>query len=421
MMKPRPIFPVYSVSGLSNTAFATLQCRRIGHVRAIAPALSCHIWHDGSRSALQGRIDGKIWEPQRRLYASTAATPAKKTRYDSATTPYSSTTPPPPAKRSGTNIPAKTSPSNTTSPARQTSLSKTSQAVSPSPRPTTATILQAKENLNPPPFTYAPEITVPARKTGQGLFSWLWNAGRAYVGFYKQGITHVRQTLKLAKALRQKAAKTPDTDISQVLTRAEWQIVTRSRIDALRLPAFATLVLLLGEWLPLVVVYITPLIPEACRIPQQVQRTLRKLEDKRQDRMRRVRLDARRLMSKDAQPAGAPIPDLTSSENVRSPRPTGLDWRQMTLYQLSILSAQCNCYPAVFDWLPFTPPKWLLQRNFRKKMEYLRTDDGLIERDGGWAGLGRQELERACVERGVRVLGKKEHELRGALAKFWAK
>ncbi|KAF1946688.1 hypothetical protein EJ02DRAFT_450416 [Clathrospora elynae] len=333
--------------------------------------------------------------------------PTRKTGYGSATAP------PPPAKATKTNVPSKTTSSKPAPPMTVPARSPTSQA-------TTAPILRAKEYLNPPPFTYAPEIAVPARKSDQHVVKWLWKAGRAYLTFYKTGISHVRQTSQLAKTLREKAAKTPDKDTSEILTRAEWQIVRRSRKDALRLPAFGVLVLLLGEWLPLVVLYITPLIPEACRIPQQVQRSITKLEDKRQDRLRRVSLDAMRLMSKDRRPVGAMNMDMPSFQNDAKPVPwsemKNMQWKDMTLFELMLFAAQHDCYPRVFDWLHATPPKWLLQRNVRKTLAYLKRDDELVERDGGWSALGKEEVERACVERGIAVVGKREDELRKALA-----
>jgi hypothetical protein len=184
----------------------------------------------------------------------------------------------------------------------------------------------------------------------------------------------------------------------------------------MRLPAFGFLVLALGEWLPLVVMYITPLIPEACRIPQQVQRSLRKLEDKRQKRLQSVSRNAMSLMSQDRRPVGT---DTISMQDGKIISTMSLDWRSMTLYELSIVAAQQDCYPSLFDWVPITPPKWWLQRNVRKKLDYLRTDDRLIERDGGWAALGREEVLRACVERGIPVFGKREDATRKDLALLW--
>jgi hypothetical protein len=329
--------------------------------------------------------------------------------------------PPPPAKATQTNVPTKTTSSNSKPSTRKPQSSPLVPTQAPISKVTTVPTLRAKEKLNPPPFTYAPDISVPERTPDQNIVKWLYRAGRAYLTFYKTGISHVRQTSKFAKMLRQKAAQTPNKDISEVLTRAEWQIVQRSRLDTLRLPAFGFLVLLLGEWLPLVVMYITPVIPEACRIPQQVQRALRKLEDKRQDRLRRVALDAMRLMSRDRPPIGTASSDTPSISLPKSGQVmpvTTKNWNEMTLFELSLTAAQLDCYPTLFDWLPLTPPKFLLQRNVRKKLEYLKTDDKLIERDGGWAGLGKEELQRACVDRGLPVLGKREDELRKALAKL---
>ena len=45
---------------------------------------------------------------------------------------------------------------------------------------------------------------------------------------------------------------------------------------------------------------------------------------------------------------------------------------------------------------------------------------GLACRDGGSQALDGQELRRACVERGIDVLGKSEAEIRRALA-LWYK
>ncbi|CAG5147967.1 uncharacterized protein ALTATR162_LOCUS2125 [Alternaria atra] len=326
--------------------------------------------------------------------------------------------PPPPVKTTKTNVPTKPTSSPSTRKPQSPPLVPAQISTS---KATTVPTLRAKEKLNPPLFTYAPEISVPARNPDVNVVKWLYRAGRAYLTFYKTGISHVRQTLKLAKTLREKAAQIPNKSTSEVLTRAEWQIVRRSRSDALRLPVFGLLVLLLGEWLPLVVMYITPVIPEACRIPQQVQRSLRKLEDKRQDRLRRIALDAMRLMSRDRPPIGtatSAAPSISLPKSGQIMPVTTKKWNEMTLFELSLTAAQLDCYPAIFDWLPLTAPKFLLQRNVRKKLEYLKIDDKLIERDGGWAALGKEELQRACVDRGLPVLGKREDELRKALAKL---
>ncbi|KAL6709468.1 hypothetical protein ACN47E_001403 [Coniothyrium glycines] len=417
-MKPRPFFSAFPANAAPRGAFANLQCHRHVHVQAIAPALRLHSRQNGSQRILQHGLLSMKGQHQMRRHASTSQAAARKSSYGSARAPL------PTAKTQTSKVPAKASrPSVLVQPAYSSRL--TPVAKSTAPRSNLPT-LKAKEQLNPPSFTYAPEISVPARKADQNVAKWLWSAGRAYLTFYKTGISHVRQTSKLAKSLRAKAEQDgPGKDLSEVLTRAEWQIVLRSRKDTLRLPAMGVLILVLGEWLPLVVMYITPLVPEACRIPQQVKRDLAKQEKRRADRLRRVSLDAMRLQMQDKRPVGSGLNiDMTAFEkNAKVKPPSGqisknMKAENMTLFELMLFSATHDCHLRVWDWLHLTPPKALLQRTVGEKLEYLRKDDALIERDGGWAALGKEEVERACVERGINVVGKKEEELRKALAVY---
>jgi hypothetical protein len=140
------------------------------------------------------------------------------------------------------------------------------------------------------------------------------------------------------------------------------------------------------------------------------------MEDKRQKRLQTVSRNAMSLMSQDRRPMGT---DNVSTQDGKIIPATSMDWKTMTLYELSIVAAQQDCYPGLFDWVPFTPPKFWLQRNVRKKLDYLRTDDRLIERDGGWAALGREEVQRACMDRAIPVFGKREDAMRKDLALLW--
>lgn len=411
-MKSRPIFSTFVKPLQSNGAFARLPRHRHLYTRATTTGLSCQIWHERSQYTTQQAGCERIVGVQGRRHASSSAAPAKRTGHNITAAP------PPLNKANSTRVPAKTSPSRPLQPARSSpSFTLPPAPIQPSKSATTPT-LRTIEKLNPPPFTYAPEISVPARKADQNLIKWLWSAGRAYLAFYKKGISHVRQTAKLAKSLRKKAAAhTPKKPMTEVLTRAEWQVVRRSRRDVLRLPVFGVLMLLLGEWLPVVVLYLTPVIPEVCRIPQQVERTLRKREDKRQDRLRKISLQSMQLLGKDRPATGTSLSDSSSSSGAMT---KGKNWNDMTLFELCVSAAKLDVYPPVFDWVPLSPPKFWLQRNVRRKMQYLDTDSKLIERDGGLAGLNAEEVKRACVERGVQVLGRKEEELRRALVGVWA-
>ncbi|KAJ8109864.1 hypothetical protein OPT61_g7144 [Boeremia exigua] len=89
------------------------------------------------------------------------------------------------------------------------------------------------------------------------------------------------------------------------------------------------------------------------------------------------------------------------------------------LFHLLLLSARLDCHPRILDKLYLTPPKWLLQRSVSKALAYLTQDDELIRRDGGVQALDKQELLRACVDRGIDVLGKSEAEQRKNLGQWY--
>ncbi|KAF2023881.1 hypothetical protein EK21DRAFT_79954 [Setomelanomma holmii] len=392
-MKPRPTISTLAFAVHSRNS-TTLLHRRNAHLQAIAPAFSCQILQNGSRRSIKGEAHAKSWKSHTGQRASTAAAVAPKSQYGRE--------PPPPAKARKTSPPTKPMPaSKTTAPAKTFSIPA-------------IPILKTKEHLNPPPFTYAPDLTVPARGADQGFLSYIWKAGSSYLSFYKTGVSNVRQTSKLARSLRDKATKA-GKEQSEVLSRAEWQIVGRSRKDMLRLPAFGAIFLVFGEWTPLLVMYITPLIPEACRIPSQVQKDLAKTEKKRHERLRRAGVDSMRLLAKDrtsTSPESAS--SLSSAASIRH-----ADALKLPFHDLILASARFDCHSKIWDWMFVTPPKFWLQRTVRKKFAYLKTDDELIERDGGCQALSKREVERSCIERGIDVIGKKEEELRRALGAWF--
>lgn len=373
-------------------------------------------------------------------YASTQTSSAGKPRYGMQPPPTAAKSkmqkPSGPAKTQRAPLPAKmhTAPVSSAVAAKRAAAPLTASA-------STGSLVGPNDKLNPPSFTYAPELSVPARKEGQNYASYLFSCGKAYLTFYKSGISHTRQTLKFAKTLRARLAAqghavSQDIAGNGVLSRAEWQVLRRSKRDLLRLPVMGFLILALGEWLPLVVVYLTPVIPEACRIPAQVERTLRKLEARRKDRLNRIAMDAQRLQTRDRTPRtdedairlAAAAEGLLSPES-KAGKDGGLAMasaiippsasQDLSLFHLLLLSARLNCHVRLFDTLYLTPPKWLLQRSVSRTLAYLTQDDELIRRDGGTQALDKQELQRACVDRGIDVLGKSEAEQRKSLARWY--
>ncbi|KAF2470268.1 uncharacterized protein BDR25DRAFT_334370 [Lindgomyces ingoldianus] len=272
--------------------------------------------------------------------------------------------------------------------------------------PTLPTRSQWNAKLNPPECTYAPELNIPTRQPGQMYFSYLFSCGKAYIAFYKSGISHVRSTARLAKSLGPKARMVGAG--SAVLTRAEWQVIRRSRRDMLRLPAFGILVLVMGEWLPLIALWITPLVPEVCRIPAQVRKELEKLEKTRRERVEKMIMSVKEELRLE----GRHVVKLRAPQTVQVE-----EVRRLSRVDLISVSAKLDAHSRVLDYLPRIGPvvvalRWGLER----KLRYLCTDDDLIMKDGGWQGLGKEEVRRACVDRGIDVLGRSEAEMRKGLA-----
>ncbi|KAF2747580.1 hypothetical protein M011DRAFT_384760, partial [Sporormia fimetaria CBS 119925] len=283
------------------------------------------------------------------------------------------------------------------------------------------------EALNPPEWTYAPPLVLPVKEYSGPLgvkakkfAKRLWAVGKAYLQFYKQGVKNVWAMVKLARKLRarqkkevgglskdkkavgsrdEKAAgeevvKALVADI--VLTRAEWQIVQRSQKDVYRLPFFATLLALFGEYTPLIKGWITFIIPEPCREPTDLERSLKKREARRAERLQVLK--------------------RTYDTTVIRKVDTGV--RGRTGNAVIRVDATLDAHPWVWEFF-MTPPRFIVQWDVKRKLNYLRMDDALIARDGGWRGLNEVEVKRACVDRGIIVNRRTPWQMRMALAEWF--
>jgi hypothetical protein len=251
----------------------------------------------------------------------------------------------------------------------------------------------------------------------------------------------VRATAKQAKRLRniQKAAAASksQSDASSasnkdgavaagiegiVLTRAEWQLVRRSRADLIKLPFFGIFLIAFGEWTPLLILFLTPIVPQPCRIPVQVGKELEKLEKRRSERIQALALKAPVLINADRRPGTAQTKasPLSLELTAASVADKVEQVKNMSKWELLNVGARLDAYSGVWEYF-MTPPVWWLRFAVRRKLEYLVTDDALIIRDGGYKQLGHEELRRACIERGIFVQDKGDRTLRDELAAWFQK
>lgn len=244
--------------------------------------------------------------------------------------------------------------------------------------------------LNPPASTRPPVLATPDQSAYDSAPSYYFNLGKAYLKFYKDGLKAVFQNRKL---LREKLERTPADDrpsvfkphiVPKSFSRADWVLFWRVKHDMLRLPFFGLMLLVIGEFTALVVLWVDGVVPYTCRIPKQIGNNLQQAEERRRSVF--AELEAK-------YPHGVLSADFTPAVG-----------RNQVLRSLHIAGN-------MWDRLGFIPPgMWQIKGNLR--MAFLEGDDKNLVEDGGIMGLETEELRIACVERGIDVLGKSENDLR---------
>lgn len=247
--------------------------------------------------------------------------------------------------------------------------------------------------LNPPPTTRPPPLTIPSREAAGSQIKYLFQLSKAYLGFLKNGVKNVNVNRKL---LRAKYDRTPKDDrpsllrpgvVPKTFSRADWLLMWRTRHDLIRIPAFGLLVMATGELSILIAAAVDGLVPYPCRIPSQAFHA-------------QERAEARRKRCFDQLDAKAPEGALSANLPVSVARTHAL----RSMYISGDL----------WERLHFLPPgMWQIKGTL--KMMFLEGDDQTIVRDGGVAGLIHEEVKLACMDRGINILGKSETDLRGKL------
>ena len=174
------------------------------------------------------------------------------------------------------------------------------------------------------------------------------------------------------------------------------------------------LFLVFGEWLPLVVIYATPVIPLTCRIPLQV-------------RKQRQRIEERRMKSFRGESGKVPSPELLkgatsqiTSQERDGERLAVVKTSTIDPYVFNHIARNCNLFPRVFD-LPILN---VLQYFFNVPsrcwmyLEYLH--------DAGYSPMATpsklrdEEARMAAIDRGIDVLGRPIAEVRRDLGLWLA-
>lgn len=252
------------------------------------------------------------------------------------------------------------------------------------------------------PTTLPPVLVVPLRK--EESFSAVrhyMTVGKSYLNFYKAAAKQIWSNRKTAKLIRARFPDHPllndipgnalDHKTGQLirnvessagahveLSRAEFQLVRRLSQDMKKVPIFVLLLAVFGEWLPLFVVFLDPLLPRSVLLPAQVLKRRRKA-----------------AMSLDHQ-------NTNSGNSIRHDlEGSGIHDRA----QLVKIARRFGLLGPISQYYQVTT----LLKGIRQHAKYLNVDDELIRKNTlhapGGAGeaesLSDIELELALEERGL--------------------
>ncbi len=214
--------------------------------------------------------------------------------------------------------------------------------------------------------------------------------------FYKTGLKNVYANHILARPLRSLPTSS--------LTRSNFQLLHRSSHDVRRIPLFLLVFIICGEFTPFVVLFLSGVVPNTCKIPSQISKEREKLELRRKNSFRNL-------------DTNLPAPPKSSSSASEHEKGNG-KVEALNRHQLLHISNSLNLSSPLWPEALGLPPDSILRSRIRKRAEYLSTDDTLITRDGGVSQMEMEEVRRACEERGIDVLGRNDEILRGTLRKW---
>ncbi|KAJ8603452.1 hypothetical protein MRB53_042149 [Persea americana] len=143
------------------------------------------------------------------------------------------------------------------------------------------------------PSTFPPDLErLPPRPPKEYRLKYAYRLGKTYLQFYKTGLHQVLDNRAKVARLRARHPELTKLDLHRGdyqsvfksnqngnitrMTRSDFQLIHRHSKDIKKLPAMALLLLILGEWLPLFVVFLDPLIPGTMLLPKQIEKRRRK-------------------------------------------------------------------------------------------------------------------------------------------------
>lgn len=271
---------------------------------------------------------------------------------------------------------------------------------------------------NPPASTRPPPLSLPARDPSASTFSHLFATGKAYLTFYKTGFKQIYTNSRLVWSLSSASGIPPDTPAPPgqtaepprlrpaATTRSTELLKRRWRHDIRRLPLFAIMFIVCGEFTPLVVLALPSVVPLTCRIPRQIEKLRRATEERR-------RASSARIQDKLHNPSsGGGIGSSSSSTEGLAALPRA----ETTAH----IARSLGLISPLWDRLPLSDGLVgvLASRRVRAHIAYLDRDGHLLSQAGGVPALEDDEVALACEDRGLPVVDESADALRESLRRW---
>lgn len=282
---------------------------------------------------------------------------------------------------------------------------------------------------NPPATTRPPPLELPPRDPETSTFSHLFRTGKAYLAFYKTGLKNIYLNTRLVWSLDSAGGIPTDTPSSAsqaarppVKRVPEHGSTTRSREllkrrwshDVRRLPLFALVLLICGEFTPFVVFALPRAVPFTCRIPRQVEGLQRKAEERRHVSFARL-AEARKKQQ-------VQIHEESSTKQGQGKKGAQTSPRSDSKEAIAHIARSLNLVSPLWDQLGLPDAviasPFLAGRKVRAHLTFLEEDTRLLRQAGGVDALEDAEVVLACADRGIDALNVEVSQLRSQLREW---
>ena len=235
-----------------------------------------------------------------------------------------------------------------------------------------------------------------------------FHVGKAYMQFYKTGLKAIFTNRRLLGSVAPPPLGLSSSSAGDTWpTRAVALLRARTRHDLARLPVFAVLLLLCGEFTPLIVLVFPRLTPLTCRIPRQVEALRRGAVARREASFRALSVQRNRLRYVQEQ----------KQMQKRDGHEGGKGKEKEVIVEESLAAGH------IARSLGLTSHWWdtagldgpFARSRADQAVAFLARDDAMIRAAGGVAGVEDEEVVLACEDRGMDVRGKEVGELRKRL------